>query len=204
MPSFLLVAGLRHGLLLLHPLVHHRADAQDFVLELLDARGRLREQRLRVGGAGPDVAFERLDLGDPALDDLVDGHAERLERRLDDLLSDRRRRLARAGWPAIPAPARPAPVCSSSMPAASNTALKSTWPPSAAGGAFTKTCGISPAGSPLGSPPASARSAATPSSSSDTTNHPSTVAPQPFLSFMSARSGAPGAAPRRISGQSMA
>ena len=48
-----------------------------------------REQRLRVRLADADVAFERLDLGRTRLDDPVDGHAEGLERRFDDLLLDR-------------------------------------------------------------------------------------------------------------------
>src|SRR5829696_8177459 len=84
--KLLVVADLNHTLQLRDALLHDGADVSDLLFVLLDPRVRFLHQLLVVGRAVADVAVERLYLLDAGLDDLLDGHAERLQRGFDDLL----------------------------------------------------------------------------------------------------------------------
>src|SRR5215204_4187859 len=88
--KLLVVADSDDVLQLRDALLHDGADVSDLLFVLLDPRVRFLHQLLVVGRAVADVAVERLYLFDAGLDDLLDGHAERLQRGFDDLLLDGR------------------------------------------------------------------------------------------------------------------
>jgi len=78
-------------------LLHRLLDAQRLALKLGQAAVALLQRRLRLGLTGAGVFLEGGDVQKRRLDDAIDGDAEGLQRRSDDLSLDLRRSLGGQG-----------------------------------------------------------------------------------------------------------
>ncbi len=105
--QLLVVAALDDGLLLLHPLLHHRFEFYDFLFVLFDAQLGLGGHFLRICSACTDIRLQRLQLLRRGLHDLFHRHGERFERGHDDLLLDRFVRPGRQGGEEVLRPLDP-------------------------------------------------------------------------------------------------